>query len=315
MLKPTWAEVKALPLPDVFECCLRLFLSKGNKNTHTARLQAYKAFDACVSETTIEALTLDNMLLFERKQMSRGLSPSSISTHLSHLKAAARVLRDQYPEWLTDAHLIKVEQITNLDPQGLTHEQQEKVLAVASEDVRKHFIFRLLIHTGLRQMEACNLKLKQVQGSYFVDVLGKGKRRDQIFINSKLRPVLDEYLEWREAEMCKKDCTYRKASKPQKGEYPLLISKWYAKSGDCGWAMSSTTLFRIVRGVVVEALGLEGQDLAHPHSLRHTFAYNLINAGVPIDQVSRLMRHKSIETTMIYLRRRQSEMEAAAERA
>lgn len=39
-----------------------------------------------------------------------------------------------------------------------------------------------------------------------------------------------------------------------------------------------------------------------PYTLRHTFAYRLLSAGIPLHVVSRLMGHTSIETTMQYVR-------------
>lgn len=39
----------------------------------------------------------------------------------------------------------------------------------------------------------------------------------------------------------------------------------------------------------------------HPHALRHSFASELVNAGMPLNQIQILMGHESIETTEKYL--------------
>ena len=39
---------------------------------------------------------------------------------------------------------------------------------------------------------------------------------------------------------------------------------------------------------------------ASPHSLRHTFAKNLVNSGVGIERVAMLLGHDSLETTRLY---------------
>lgn len=51
----------------------------------------------------------------------------------------------------------------------------------------------------------------------------------------------------------------------------------------------------------------------HPHALRHTFATNLVRAGVEIGTVSKLCRHSSPATTMIYAQYATEQMTAAVD--
>jgi len=51
-----------------------------------------------------------------------------------------------------------------------------------------------------------------------------------------------------------------------------------------------------------------------PHALRHTYAYRLIEQGVDIVTIARLLGHKSVQTTMRYLRRREGSLQAAVDR-
>jgi integrase/recombinase XerC len=37
-----------------------------------------------------------------------------------------------------------------------------------------------------------------------------------------------------------------------------------------------------------------------PHTLRHTFGKNLVDAGVPLDRVAHLLGHEGLATTTIY---------------
>jgi len=48
-----------------------------------------------------------------------------------------------------------------------------------------------------------------------------------------------------------------------------------------------------------------------PHSARHTFATRLAKAGVPIPEISALMGHKKLDTTMRYVHPSRSSMESA----
>ena len=51
------------------------------------------------------------------------------------------------------------------------------------------------------------------------------------------------------------------------------------------------------------------------HTLRHTFAKNLVDAGTPLDQVATLLGHESLDTTKIYTRPSRGDLERAVRRA
>lgn len=50
----------------------------------------------------------------------------------------------------------------------------------------------------------------------------------------------------------------------------------------------------------LQACGLDGRGYT-PHTIRHTFGTHLSRAGVKIEDVSKLMRHKEVKTTMRYI--------------
>ena len=60
---------------------------------------------------------------------------------------------------------------------------------------------------------------------------------------------------------------------------------------------------RAVRHMVYEALRpySKAKQLS-PHALRHTFATQLLNNGMPMESISRLLGHEHLETTEIYAR-------------
>jgi site-specific recombinase XerD len=50
------------------------------------------------------------------------------------------------------------------------------------------------------------------------------------------------------------------------------------------------------------------------HTLRHSFAKNLVDAGTPLDQVATLLGHESLNTTRVYTRPSQGDLERAVRR-
>lgn len=47
----------------------------------------------------------------------------------------------------------------------------------------------------------------------------------------------------------------------------------------------------------------------HPHLFRHTFATKALNQGMPIEMVQLLLGHSKIETTQIYAKVKQTNLE------
>ena len=51
-----------------------------------------------------------------------------------------------------------------------------------------------------------------------------------------------------------------------------------------------------------------------PHSLRHTCAKNLVDRGVSLDRVARILGHESLDTTAIYTQPSQADLAREVEK-
>jgi len=51
-----------------------------------------------------------------------------------------------------------------------------------------------------------------------------------------------------------------------------------------------------------------------PHTLRHIFVRNLVDAGVPLDRVAQLLGHESVDTTRIYTTPSEQDLEKEVEK-
>lgn len=150
-------------------------------------------------------------------------------------------------------------------------------------------IFELLVNTGLRESEVCNLKLDDVIMSERKGVVivrsGKGEKYREVPLNANVRRAIQAYLEVR----------------PNRGNY-LFVSN---KSN----RLSESQLYRIIRKYA-DMAGIK----AHPHMLRHTFATKLLREGkIDLPTLQNLLGHANINTTAVYTRATMQDLEKAVE--
>ena len=148
------------------------------------------------------------------------------------------------------------------------------------DNLRDKAIFEMLLSSGVRVAELVNMDISDVNfNENSVYVIGKGNKERKVYFSDECKIYLKLYLESRDDD------------KP-----PLFLQKNRNRI--------TKTKDRIgIEGVstMIRNLGLEsGVAKAHCHRFRRTFATEMLNRDVPIEQVSQLLGHESIETTTIY---------------
>jgi integrase/recombinase XerD len=71
---------------------------------------------------------------------------------------------------------------------------------------------------------------------------------------------------------------------------------------------------RAVGFIVTDLAKRAGLEDVSPHTLRHSFAKNLVDAGVGLERVAALLGHSSLETTRIYTAPSEADLQEAVER-
>jgi site-specific recombinase XerD len=59
---------------------------------------------------------------------------------------------------------------------------------------------------------------------------------------------------------------------------------------------------KALKKYIISILGIEYQDMAHLHTLRHSRAIQLLNSGVNLVQVKTILGHANIMNTLVYLK-------------
>jgi integron integrase len=202
-------------------------------------------------------------------------------------------------------------------PVVLAPEEVAAVLErVAGADGVFRLMARLLYGCGLRLLECCQLRVKDVQlerGQIIVRA-GKGNKDRVVMLPRSLRGELERQLEWRR-QLHERDLARGVA----RVELPDALERKYPRAAqELGWqfVFASRQLSHCPRtgrlgrhhvypASVQRAVAQAGRaaGLRHPlhcHTFRHSFATHLVERGVDIRSVQQLLGHESLETTMIY---------------
>lgn len=164
-------------------------------------------------------------------------------------------------------------------PQVLSGDEVSQLIACVEN--LKHRTFLLTLYsTGMRLNEAAHLQIADIdsQRMQLRITSGKGSKERRVPLSPRLLTALREY--WRE---------YR----PSDYLFP-------GKSPDTPYA--STTIQKVCKAAARKAGILRNIS---PHTFRHSYATGLLEAGVDLLTISRLLGHASFSTTMKYLHVRQ----------
>jgi site-specific recombinase XerD len=149
----------------------------------------------------------------------------------------------------------------------------------------RHRAFLMTVYgAGLRLNEACHLKPEHIdsQRQQIRVVQGKGNKDRYTLLSARLLEELRSYWKW---------------CRPKEWLFP--------SNADPAKPMVDTTAQRIFYRAVERA---RLPDKGGIHSLRHSFATHLLEAGVEITVVQRLLGHSSLSTTTTYLHVRQERL-------
>jgi len=218
---------------------------------------------------------------------ARGLSRRSIARKISTVRTLLRFLhREGVLETNPGRGLRSLRSDRELPPH-LARKGVDSVFAVAEGDaiqntldsVRTLAILELLYGSGLRLSELHGVNLEELDTvGEQVKVRGKGGKERIVPLTRSASRALRRY-ELRRRET---------PAPPECG--PLLVNRK-------GERLSRRSIQRAVRSLLDRAGELDGTSV---HSLRHSFATHLLDAGADLMAVKELLGHASLSTTQIY---------------
>ena len=153
-------------------------------------------------------------------------------------------------------------------------DKEMELMREAAKNLREKAIIEVLYSTGMRIGELEKLNKDDID---FVNgkaiVFGKGAKEREVYFNVKAQLALKKYLENR-------NDTNEALFVGLQSPYNRLKVSTYEK--------------------ILRELGGRCGVHCHPHRFRRTCATILLNKGMPIQEVSKVLGHAKLETTMIY---------------
>lgn len=148
--------------------------------------------------------------------------------------------------------------------------------------LRDRAILELFYSSGIRLSELTGLNMADIDFTgELMKVRGKGKKERIVPVGKTALAALGAYLEKRE------ECLTGAAYNP---DAPVFL-------GMRGMRINTRSVARIVDKVtLISGLGRK----VRPHTLRHSFATHLLDAGADLRSIQELLGHKSLSTTQKY---------------
>lgn len=177
-------------------------------------------------------------------------------------------------------------------PTVLTQEEVARMIDAALTALHRALLM-LLYATGLRRAEAAHLKISDIDSKRMVIhvVGGKGRKDRDVMLSPKLLEALRDY--WRSLKHKPETWLFPGHCTREQSEHPISDKViWYA----CEQAAKRAGIDKPV----------------HPHTLRHSFATHLLEAGVDLRTIQLLLGHSDLKATTVYLHLSHRHLQATA---
>lgn len=174
-------------------------------------------------------------------------------------------------------------------PVVLSPEEVQRLIAGA-KNLYHRTILLTLYGAGLRRAELCDLKVRNIDSQRMMLRVerGKGGRDREIPLSPTLLAALREYYRW---------------MRPQTYLFPGTRQ---------GWRADAPITSKVVWDAVQYAVRKAGIDKrVTPHTLRHTYATHLLEAGADLRTIQLLLGHADLSHTTVYLHLSRRHLQAA----
>lgn len=245
-----------------------------------------------------DQVTKEDLILFYARERSRGVSDRTIENE-------NRVLGSFY-SFLQTEEIVQKHPVRQLGPfrirkgtkkKAFTEMEIEK-MRLCLRTNREKAMFETLLSTGCRVAELTSIRISDIETDK-ITVLGKGEKYRTVYLNARAQLAIEEYLKERKD---KNPYLFPKGTGFGTIRHDLPHSelcRWYTRPEEVNPTdpQDNGSVENVFRKIGKRS----GVENVHPHRFRRTCATFALRKGMPVELVSKMLGHESINTTQIYL--------------
>lgn len=256
------------------------YIDVSDNSVYTYKV-GLKNFVEYLKERNITIPTREDIIEY-REHLLNTLKPTTANSYLIAVRNLYNYLEFQGLTRNITKNIKGVNVGNEHKRESLTKEQCLQVLNNA-KDIREKVLFLLATTCGIRANELVNIRLedfKVKQDKVCLYLLGKARnyKQDFVVVSEEVFELIKEYIKL----------------------YHITDYLFTSTSNHNNNGKLTTKTIRLIIKNMFKRIGLDGDEYSC-HSCRHSFATLSIENGNDIREVSQALRHKSIQTTMIYL--------------
>jgi len=230
----------------------------------------------------LNATTNDMRLYLAHLQSDRKNTNVSVDNHRRILSSFFRWLEEE--DFVKKSPMRRIHKIRQMKAVKEPFSEDElEILRSNCDNLRDLAIIEFLVSTGVRIGELVGLNIKDIDfEKRQCVVLGKGNKQRIVYFSTRAKIRLLDYLKERKDDS---DALFVALNPPHNR---LLINGIESRLRNFG-----------------NKLGIR----VHPHRFRRTLATRALDRGMPIEQVQHMLGHSKLDTTLIYVKVEDSNVE------
>jgi len=276
------------------ELIINFIASLSEKNLNAKTIQEYSAdlkhfigwheyqgMDTCQNMLifSFDQICVKELETYKEAMQNLSLKPATINRRISTLKLFFDWAYHTGISGRNPAKHIRLSPMQKGKPREITQDEEKRLLDTVKSHgtLRDQALLKLMIHTGIRVGEVCNLNISDIsvsKKSGSINIVSENQTR-KIPLNYACASALERYVSSLEID----------------GDGPFFRSE---KTGE---KLTERAVRYIVRKYMVLA-GLEGLSA---YSFRHSFGYKKAQS-TNLHKLADIMGHSNLSTTMSYVK-------------